>query len=120
MSMHPTRSGASELRSRADTFNIQTLRVNRPCHAPHPFACIPPSPQAEEQQLKDFGGDYEYYLSKNDSEAQKMAVKEARAKAIVQSQTKAKSKMTKAEKEKLKKEKAKTFNDAAAGKSKRR
>jgi hypothetical protein len=42
--------------------------------------------QAEECQLKDFGGDYEYYLSKNESEAEKMAVKEARAKAIVQSQ----------------------------------
>jgi hypothetical protein len=33
---------------------------------------------------------------------------------------KAKSKMTKAEKEKMRKEKAKTFNEAAAGKSKRR
>lgn len=54
-----------------------------PAHLPTPTL-----PQAEEQQLKDFGGDYEYYLSKNDSEAAKMAVKEARAKAIVQSQTK--------------------------------
>lgn len=76
--------------------------------------------QAEDCQLKDFGGDYEYYLSKNETEAEKMAVKEARAKAIEQSQTKAKSKMTKAEKERMKKDKAKAFNDAAAGKSKRR
>jgi hypothetical protein len=85
-----------------------------------PVCLVDPTLQAEDQQLKDFGGDYEYYLSKNDSEAQKMAVKEAKAKAIVQSQTKAKSKMTKAEKEKIKKEKAKTFNEAASGKSKRR
>lgn len=89
-------------------------------HITMPRLPLDPTSQAEDQQLKDFGGDYEYYLSKNDTEAQKMAVKEAKAKAIVQSQTKAKSKMTKAEKEKMKKEKAKTFNEAASGKSKRR
>lgn len=49
-----------------------------------------------------------------------MEVKQQRAAAIEKANTKSKSKMTKAEKEKLKKEKAKAFNEAAAGKSKRR
>jgi hypothetical protein len=75
--------------------------------------------QAENQSLIDYGGDYDYYLSKNDVEASKMAEKQARADAIEKSSTKAKSKMTKAEKERLKKEKARAFNEGAAGKSKR-
>ncbi|KAF6252209.1 P-loop containing nucleoside triphosphate hydrolase protein [Scenedesmus sp. NREL 46B-D3] len=75
---------------------------------------------AEDRQLKDFQGDYEYYLSKNDTEAEKMAVKAAKVKAVEQSAIKAKSKMSKAERERQKKDKAKAFNDAAAGKSKRR
>eukprot|EP00879_Flechtneria_rotunda_P011902 GHRR01012431.1.p1 GENE.GHRR01012431.1~~GHRR01012431.1.p1 ORF type:complete len:661 (+),score=250.45 GHRR01012431.1:1092-3074(+) len=75
---------------------------------------------AEDCSLKDFQGDYEYYLSKNETEAVKMEVKQARAAAVEKANTKAKSKMTKAEKERLKKDKAKAFNDAAAGKSKRR
>eukprot|EP00878_Enallax_costatus_P018023 GHUV01018949.1.p2 GENE.GHUV01018949.1~~GHUV01018949.1.p2 ORF type:complete len:164 (+),score=52.90 GHUV01018949.1:1293-1784(+) len=75
---------------------------------------------AEDCQLKDFQGDYEYYLTKNETEAAKMEVKQQRAAAIEKENTKSKSKMTKAEKERLKKEKAKAFNEAAAGKSKRR
>jgi hypothetical protein len=76
--------------------------------------------QAEDRQLKDFQGDYEYYLTKNETEAEKMAVKAAKVKAVEQSAIKAKSKMSKAERERQKKEKAKAFNDAAAGKSKRK
>jgi ATPase subunit of ABC transporter with duplicated ATPase domains len=76
--------------------------------------------QAEDRQLKDFHGDYEYYLTKNETEAEKMAVKAARVKAVEQSAIKAKSKMSKAERERQKKDKAKAFNDAAAGKSKRK
>lgn len=76
--------------------------------------------QAEDCTLKDFQGDYEYYLTKNETEAAKMEVKQQRAATIEKSNTKAKSKMTKAEKERLKKDKAKSFNEAAAGKSKRR
>eukprot|EP00879_Flechtneria_rotunda_P025090 GHRR01026640.1.p1 GENE.GHRR01026640.1~~GHRR01026640.1.p1 ORF type:complete len:131 (-),score=41.47 GHRR01026640.1:532-924(-) len=85
---------------------------------PLQFCCQPV--QAEDCSLKDFQGDYEYYLSKNETEAVKMEVKQARAAAVEKANTKAKSKMTKAEKERLKKDKAKAFNDAAAGKSKRR
>jgi ATPase subunit of ABC transporter with duplicated ATPase domains len=76
--------------------------------------------QAEDRQLKDFQGDYEYYLTKNETEAEKMAAKAAKVKAVEQSAIKAKSKMSKAERERQKKEKAKAFNDAAAGKSKRK
>jgi hypothetical protein len=65
-------------------------------------ACPPPRAPPITHQ-----GDYEYFLSKNEDEADKMAVKEAKAAAIEKSGIKAKSKMTKAEKEKLKKEKAK-------------
>ncbi|WIA42252.1 hypothetical protein OEZ86_008269 [Tetradesmus obliquus] len=75
---------------------------------------------AEDRQLKDFQGDYEYYLEKNETEAEKMAVKAAKAKAVEQAAIKAKSKMSKAERERQKKDKAKAFNEAAAGKSSRR
>ena len=58
--------------------------------------------------MKDFKGDYEYYLEQNEEEAEVMQEKEERAKKLVQENTKATSKMTKAEramKEKEKKEK---------------
>jgi len=55
-------------------------------------------------------------LEKNADEAARMELKEAKAKAIEQATTKAKSHMSKAQKEKLKKEKAKAFNAASAGK----
>ncbi|GBF90920.1 ABC transporter F family member-like [Raphidocelis subcapitata] len=74
--------------------------------------------QVEGGQFTDVEGDYEYFLSKNEAEADKMAAKEAKAAAIEKSTAKSKSKMTKAEKEKLKKDKAKAFNTAAAGKGK--
>ena len=48
-------------------------------------------------------GDYDYFLSKNEDEAEKMEAKDAKAAAIEEGATKAKSKMTKAEKERLKK-----------------
>lgn len=76
--------------------------------------------QVEGGQFADCQGDYDYFLSKNEAEAEKMAAKEAKAAAIEKGAVKAKSKMTKAEKERLKKEKAKAFNDAAAGKGKGR
>ncbi|KAJ9523392.1 hypothetical protein QJQ45_005295 [Haematococcus lacustris] len=68
--------------------------------------------QVEKCKLRDFKGDYEYYLDNvgNAEEASKMEVKEERAKEIAQDNIKAKSKMTKAEKERMKKEKAKAFN----------
>ena len=68
----------------------------------------------EDQKLKDFKGDYEYYLEQNEDEAVVMQEKEERAKKLVQENTKATSKMTKAEramKEKEKKEKVR-FDDA--------
>jgi hypothetical protein len=49
-----------------------------------------------------------------------MAVKAAKVKAVEQASIKAKSKMSKAERERQKKDKAKAFNEAAAGKSKRK
>lgn len=48
---------------------------------------------SEDQKLKDFQGDYEYYLSQNDVEAEKMAVKEERQEEIAKAQIKAKSKV---------------------------
>ena len=69
----------------------------------------------QKQQLQ---GDYDYFLSKNEVEAEKMEVKAVREKKVAAENTKAKSKMTKAEKERSKKDKAKAFNEAAAGKGK--
>ena len=69
---------------------------------------MPCTDQVEDQKLKDFKGDYEYYLEQNEDEAVVMQEKEERAKKLVQENTKATSKMTKAEramKEKEKKEK---------------
>lgn len=48
---------------------------------------------AEDQTLKDFDGDYEYYLSQNQAEAVKMEVKEERSKEIIKDNIKAKSKV---------------------------
>lgn len=48
---------------------------------------------AEGQTLKDFDGDYEYYLSQNQAEAVKMEVKEERSKEIEKDNIKAKSKV---------------------------
>jgi len=45
---------------------------------------LEPSPQVEDQQLKDFKGDYEYYLEQNEDEAVVMQEKEERAKKLVQ------------------------------------
>mmetsp|Transcript_4201 Transcript_4201/g.11356 ORF Transcript_4201/g.11356 Transcript_4201/m.11356 type:complete len:726 (+) Transcript_4201:1136-3313(+) len=73
---------------------------------------------AEDRQLKDFKGDYSYYLEQNEDEAAKMIAKEAKAKEIEKSNIKAKSKMTKAEKEKMKKDKAKEFHATKASKKK--
>jgi hypothetical protein len=42
------------------------------------FCAFSAVPQAEDRQLKDFQGDYEYYLTKNETEAEKMAVKAAK------------------------------------------
>ena len=66
--------------------------------------------------LVDYEGDYGRFLDKNEGEAEKMAAKEARAKATAQDQTKAKSKMSKAEKMLAKKDKAKSFASGAGAK----
>lgn len=76
----------------------------------------------EDRQLKDFKGDYEYYLEQNEDEAVVMQEKEEKAKKLMQDNTKAKSKMTKAEraaKEKEKKEKAKEFHAQQSKKGKK-
>mmetsp|Transcript_5166 Transcript_5166/g.11242 ORF Transcript_5166/g.11242 Transcript_5166/m.11242 type:complete len:696 (+) Transcript_5166:136-2223(+) len=77
---------------------------------------------AEDMKLKDFKGDYDYYLEQNEDEAVKMQEKEERAKKLEQENTKAKSKMTKAEraqKEKEKKDKAKAFHAQQDSKKKK-
>eukprot|EP00197_Chlamydomonas_leiostraca_P006476 CAMPEP_0202869404 /NCGR_PEP_ID=MMETSP1391-20130828/12431_1 /ASSEMBLY_ACC=CAM_ASM_000867 /TAXON_ID=1034604 /ORGANISM="Chlamydomonas leiostraca, Strain SAG 11-49" /LENGTH=706 /DNA_ID=CAMNT_0049549717 /DNA_START=43 /DNA_END=2163 /DNA_ORIENTATION=- len=76
--------------------------------------------QVEKCKLRDFKGDYEYYLEQNSEEAAKMEVKEERQKEIEKDNIKAKSKMTKAEKERMKKEKAKAFHSAAEGAKKKK
>jgi len=70
----------------------------------------------EQGRITDVGGDYEYLLEKNEDEAARMQVKEAKARAVEQASTKAKSNMSKAQREQIKKDKAKAFNAAAAGK----
>eukprot|EP01025_Chloroclados_australasicus_P020894 TRINITY_DN2198_c0_g2_i7.p1 TRINITY_DN2198_c0_g2~~TRINITY_DN2198_c0_g2_i7.p1 ORF type:complete len:518 (+),score=101.06 TRINITY_DN2198_c0_g2_i7:1-1554(+) len=72
--------------------------------------------QVENGKLVDYEGDYQYFLEKNDQEAEKMAVKEEKAKRIEQANIKSKSKMSKAEKARLKKEKGRAFNQQAAKK----
>ncbi|KAG1676928.1 hypothetical protein FOA52_014804 [Chlamydomonas sp. UWO 241] len=72
----------------------------------------------EDQVLKDFKGDYEYYLEQNEDEAVVMEEKAEKAKVLEQDNIKATSKMTKAERAMLKKAKAKEFNDAIAKKPK--
>lgn len=64
----------------------------------------------EDCRLKDFKGNYDYYLTMNDKEAAKMVVKEEKAKEIEKENIKAKSKTSRAEKERQKKEKAKQFH----------
>jgi hypothetical protein len=103
-----------ELVSRTHAYTHTHTHTHTHAHIPHAHAHT--RTQAEDCQLKDFGGDYEYYLSKHEAEAVKMEAKFARAAAIEKSQTKAKSKMSKAEKERARKEKGKAFNEAAAGK----
>eukprot|EP00208_Stichococcus_sp_RCC1054_P004289 CAMPEP_0206141502 /NCGR_PEP_ID=MMETSP1473-20131121/13139_1 /ASSEMBLY_ACC=CAM_ASM_001109 /TAXON_ID=1461547 /ORGANISM="Stichococcus sp, Strain RCC1054" /LENGTH=931 /DNA_ID=CAMNT_0053536099 /DNA_START=181 /DNA_END=2976 /DNA_ORIENTATION=+ len=63
----------------------------------------------ENAKLVDYEGDYVEFLDKNVDEAELMAIKEARAKAIEQSNIKSKSKMSKAEKMRLKKQKAQAY-----------
>eukprot|EP01023_Acetabularia_acetabulum_P062333 TRINITY_DN7661_c0_g5_i1.p1 TRINITY_DN7661_c0_g5~~TRINITY_DN7661_c0_g5_i1.p1 ORF type:complete len:680 (-),score=114.48 TRINITY_DN7661_c0_g5_i1:133-2112(-) len=72
--------------------------------------------QVEKGKLVDYEGDYEYFLQKNEQEAEKMAVKEEKAKKIKQENIKSKSKMSKAEKARLKKEKGRAFNQQPAKK----
>lgn len=52
-------------------------------------------PQVENCKLRDYKGDYEYFLEQNEDEAAKMEAKEEKAKEIAQDSIKAKSKMTK-------------------------
>ncbi|KAK9809695.1 hypothetical protein WJX73_005997 [Symbiochloris irregularis] len=63
----------------------------------------------DQQQLKDYEGDYEEYLRKNRSEAAVMAKKAEDQKERDKSNIKSKSKMSKAEKARQKKMKAKSF-----------
>ncbi|KAK9842531.1 hypothetical protein WJX81_004688 [Elliptochloris bilobata] len=63
----------------------------------------------EKCKLKDYEGDYELFLEKNEGEAGVMAEKEAKKKELEKSQIKAKSKMSKAGKALEKKNKAKAF-----------
>jgi hypothetical protein len=51
--------------------------------------------QVEGRKLRDYKGDYEYFLEQNEDEAAKMEAKEEKAKEIAQDNIKAKSKMTK-------------------------
>lgn len=69
----------------------------------------------EDLQLKDFKGDYEYFLEQNDGEAAKMEVKEERQREVAKDNIKAKSKMSKAQKEQMKRDKAKQFHAAQEG-----
>jgi len=57
--------------------------------------------------IADAGGDYEYLLEKNADEAARMGAKEAKARAVEQSTTVAKSNMSKAQRAAIKKDKAK-------------
>lgn len=73
----------------------------------------------ENRQIVDYVGDYDYYLQKNDVEAEKMAVKEAKAAVITASTIKSTSKMSKAEKVAQKKQKAKEFEAQKGGTKKK-
>jgi ATPase subunit of ABC transporter with duplicated ATPase domains len=63
----------------------------------------------EGSKLRDYEGNYDEFLEKNEDEAEVMAAKEAKAKEIEKDSIKAKSKMSKAEKLRQKKDKAKAF-----------
>ena len=56
-----------------------------------PSACLPCT-QVENCKLKDYEGNYERFLEKNEGEADVMAEKEAKKKELEKSQIKAKSK----------------------------
>lgn len=74
----------------------------------------------ENEQLKDYQGDYAEYLRKNETEATVMAQKAADQKQRDQDNIKAKSKMSKAEKARQKKLKAQSFaQNKTAGKVKK-
>jgi ATPase subunit of ABC transporter with duplicated ATPase domains len=64
----------------------------------------------EEQQIVDYEGDYEYFLEKNEDEAERIEELETKQREVEKSNIVAKSKLSKAEKMKAKKEKAKDFN----------
>lgn len=71
----------------------------------------------EDAKLRDYEGNYDEFLEKNEDEAEVMAKKEAQSREIEKSNIKAKSKMSKAEKLRQKKQKAKSFTaKAQAGK----
>ncbi|CAL8469003.1 g8544 [Coccomyxa elongata] len=64
----------------------------------------------ESCSLRDYEGNYDRFLEKNEGEAEVMAEKEAKKRELEKSQIKAKSKVSKAEKMMQKKAKAKDFN----------
>ncbi|BDA42998.1 probable energy-dependent translational throttle protein EttA [Coccomyxa sp. Obi] len=64
----------------------------------------------ESCSLRDYEGNYDRFLEKNEGEAEVMAEKEAKKRELEKSQIKAKSKVSKAEKIMQKKAKAKEFN----------
>jgi len=64
----------------------------------------------ENQKLIAYDGDYEYFLEKNETEAERMEELETKKKEVEKKNIKAKSKISKAEKARAKKDKARSFN----------